>query len=304
MNQTDNVTCVNIEISPISDLLMAIYIIALILGLIFHLLTAWPIVQQIRSKNVLAVYLFCLSMSDLLYILTMPLWIYYYHNDHEWTLGQGMCQLTGFIYYSNMYISIYLLCSISIDRCLVVTFPLKVKAFRHNRYAWLICVLIYVLVMLIHTLVLNVNKRTGLLDSQRHCYETYPITEHIAFFNFLRVGIGFLLPLLVLIVCYLQIFSKVQKSTGVAEQGKYKIKLLSIGVISIFSICFAPYHILLLARSIAFNRMDKESYCNFEQAHHLKFSCTLALSSLNSVVDPLLYVLVSNGIRKDMWHCC
>ncbi|KAI4885874.1 hypothetical protein NFI96_009845 [Prochilodus magdalenae] len=292
MNATTNGTrvdgnCVDIGVDPVSNLLMSIYIIALVLGLIFNLLTAWPIVLQIRSKNVLGVYLLSLSVSDLLYILTMPLWILYYHNNHKWTLGEHMCKLSGFFYYSNMYISIYLLCCISIDRCLVVTYPLKVRAFHRFRYAWVICGLIYIIVMCLHSLVLY----TGTAKEKDRCYETYPMTKQIAFFNFLRVCIGFLLPLLILAVCYWQILSKVKKSTGVDEQSKRKIKFLSVGVIAIFSICFAPYHILLLARSIAFNRMDPKAYCNFEQAQHFSFSCTLALSSLNSVFDPLLYVL-------------
>ncbi|XP_007237720.2 G protein-coupled receptor 184 [Astyanax mexicanus] len=308
MNQTDNVTlCVDIKINPVSDVLMAICIMVLVLGITFHSLTAWPIVQQICSKNILAVYLFGLSVSDMLYILTMPSWIYYYHNDHKWTLDRDICKLTGFFYYSNMYISIYLLCCISIDRCLMVTFPLRVKAFRHYRNAWLICGLIYVLVMSIHSVILKLDTSPAQPQQQpqqQHCYETYPMTVPVALLNFLRVSAGFLLPLLILTVCYCQILCKVQKSVSVDEHSKRKIKLLSVGVIAIFSICFTPYHILLLARSVAFMRMESKDYCNFEQKLHLSFSSTLALSSLNSVMDPLLYVLVSNGIREDMKRCC
>ncbi|XP_026869196.2 G protein-coupled receptor 184 [Electrophorus electricus] len=303
INQTGNWTCVNFEINPVNDLLMSIYIITLILGIIFNLLTAWPIVQQIRNKNVLGVYLLSLSVSDLLYILTMPMWIYYYHHDHKWTFSKGLCKLAGFFYYSNMYISICLLCCISIDRCFVVTFPMRAKIFHRFRYAWIICGLVYILVMGLHILVLHMESLTEPLDQQR-CYETYPMTKYVALFNFLRVAIGFLLPLLVLAVCYYQILNKVQEIRGLDVQGKHKIKLLSVGVIAIFAICFAPYHILLLLRSIAFNRMDRKHYCSFEQALHIYFSCTLALSSINSAVDPLLYVLVSRSARENMKWCC
>lgn len=300
MNQTKD--CVDFKAGSISNLLMAMYLIAFVLGLIFNLLTVWPTIRQVCSKNVLGVYLLSLSLSDLLYILTMPLWIYYYHKEHTWTLNPALCKLAGFLYYSNMYTSIYFLCCISIDRCLVVTFPLRVKEFRRCRYAWLICCLICIIVMSLHSLVLKADNQADVLKNGT-CYETYPLTERLAFFNFLRVGIGFLLPLLVIAVCYFQILRRVQKSPGVEEQDKRKIKLLSLGVIAIFSICFAPYHILLLVRSTVFESVDRSKYCRFEQAQHLYFTFTLALSSLNSVMDPLLYVLVSNGIREDLWLC-
>ncbi|GAA6090037.1 G protein-coupled receptor 184 [Tachysurus ichikawai] len=304
VNVTQNLMCVDIKDSPVNDLLIGIYITALLLGLVFNLLTAWPIIQQIRKKNVLGVYLLSLCISDVLYILTMPLWIIYYYNDHRWTLGLDLCKLAGFVYYSNMYISIYLLCCISIDRCLAVTFPLKTKTFHRYRYAWLISGLIYIFTASLHVLVILMDKVTDPLDEYERCYETFPMTERVALFNLLRVVIGFLLPLLVLAVCYFQIFRKVKESVGLDNQGKRKVKLLSVGVIAIFSVCYAPYHIQLLIRSIAFNCFHFNDYCEFEQAQHFYFSGTLAMSSLNSVVDPLLYVLVSNGMRESVRFCC
>ena len=136
---------------------------------------------------------------------------------------------------------------------------------------------------------------------------TYPMQRHVALFNLLRVGFGFLLPLLVLTVCYWRILATVGQSPGLNAQAKRKVRMLSFGVIGIFSICYAPYHIILLARSLVFYQSDNTepdgSYCQFEQKMHFFFSCTLALSSLNCVVDPLLYALVSNGVQEEVTLC-
>lgn len=307
MNATpnaNNTSCVYMNPAA-GPLLMSIYIIAFILGLLFNLVTIGPIIQQICRKNVLGIYLLGLSVSDLLYIITMPLWIYYLSNNHKWTLGQGLCSLAGFFYYSNQYISIYILCWISIDRCLAITFPLRIQSFRRQRYAWIICGLVYIFVMALHCLVLYLDKLPDPLDDgYQTCYETFPMTERIAMFNLIRVGVGFLLPLVVITVCYCLIPAKVQQSRGVDEQGKRKVTILSMGVIGIFSFCFAPYHILLMIRSIAFFSLGEKENCNFEQAMFLPFTCSLALSSLNSMVDPVLYVLASNGVREDIRLFC
>ncbi|XP_051935241.1 G protein-coupled receptor 184 isoform X2 [Hippocampus zosterae] len=302
---TRTAVCVKIGDSIISDLLMSVYILAFILGLIFNILTLGPILQQVRRQNVLGIFLLSLLLSDILFIFTMPLWINYYHQNHHWQLGVMSCSVAGFFYYSNMYISIYLLCCISVDRCLVVTYPLRSKTHRTSCYAWAQCVSISAVVMVLHVMVLfNDNLPDAHDGRDDRCYETYPMEKPVALFNLLRVGIGFLLPLLVLAVSYWRVLATVGQSPGLSAQVKRKVRLLSFGVIGIFSVCFAPYHILLLTRSLMFYTRPHESYCEFEQRVHFAFSCTLALSSLNCVVDPVLYVLVSNGIREDVKVCC
>lgn len=317
MNATANVTnvtgpCVRIEDSAISDLLMSVYIFAFVFGLIFNVLTLGPIWQQMRRQNVLGIFLLNLSISDLLFIFTMPLWINYYFQNHNWQLGVLSCSVAGFFYYSNMYISIYLLCCISVDRCIVVSDPLRPKTHRTTLCAWAQCSAVYVVVATLHILVLvtdNLKDAHDDVNNNDRCYETYPMQRPVALFNLLRVGIGFFLPLLVLAVSYWRVLATVGQSPGLSSQAKRKVRLLSYGVIAIFSICFAPYHVLLLIRSLFFyfsnNDMDPEgSYCQFEQKIHFLFSFTLALSSLNCVVDPVLYVLVSNGVREEVIQCC
>ncbi len=303
-----NATCVvEISDSAISDFLMSVYSLAFLFGLIFNVLTVGPIWQQVQRQNVLGIFLLNLSISDMLFLFTMPLWMNYYRYDHHWKLGAASCSVAGFFYYSNMYISIYLLCCISVDRCLVVTFPLRSKTYRTSCYAWAQCVTVYVVVVALHIMVLVNDNLTDAHDEKNdndRCYETYPMQAPVALFNMLRVGIGFLLPLLVLAVSYWRVLATVGQSPGLSAQAKRKVRLLSFGVIGIFSVCFAPYHILLFTRSLVFYQSHdpttEGSYCQFEQKMHFSFSCTLALSSLNCVVDPVLYVLVSNGVQEEV----
>lgn len=312
MNNSTEQPCVHIGSSAISDILMSLYILAFILGLIFNVLTFCPIVQQVRQQNILGIFLLSLSVSDFLFIFTMPLWINYYQQDHRWRLGVESCSVAGFFYYSNMYVSIYLLCCISVDRCLVVCYPLRFRGRRSSCCAWIQCAVVYVAVTVLHIFVLvydNLKDAHDDLHNNDRCYETYPMQENVAVFNLIRVVLGFLLPFLILAVSYWRVLAKVGQSPGLSAHAKRKVRLLSFGVIGIFSVCFAPYHILLLIRSVVFfNNNDRlspgGSYCKFEQTMHFFFSCTLALSSLNSVVDPVLYVLVSNGMKNKFNLCC
>ncbi|CAF97465.1 unnamed protein product, partial [Tetraodon nigroviridis] len=264
--------------------------------------------QQMRRQNVLGIFIMNLSFSDMLFIFTIPLWINYYFQNHRWQLGVASCSIAGFIYYSNMYISIYLLCCISVDRCIVVSYPLHHKTHRTTCYAWAQCVIIYIVVAVLHVFVLfrdNLKDAHDDVYDNDRCYETYPIETPIALFNLVRVGVGFFVPLLVLAFSYWRILATVGQSPGLSSQTKRKVRLLSYGVIGIFSICFAPYHILLLVRSLFFYYYGNDttpdgSYCQFEQKIHFFFSFTLVLSSLNCVVDPVLYVLVTNSVQEEV----
>ncbi|XP_069562513.1 G protein-coupled receptor 184 isoform X2 [Brachyistius frenatus] len=225
-------TCVLIGKSSISDFLMSVYILAFVFGLIFNVLTLGPIYQQVKRQNVLGIFLLSLSISDLLFIFTMPLWINYYLNDHNWKLGVTSCSVAGFFYYSNMYISIYLLCCISVDRCLVVSYPLHFKTHRTSRFAWVQCAIVCIVVTVMHVLVLIFDQQTDAHDDENkndRCYETYPMSAPVALYNLLRVGIGFLLPLLVLAVSYWRVLATVGQSPGLSAQAKRKVRLLSFG---------------------------------------------------------------------------
>lgn len=92
---------------------------------------------QVRQRNELGVYLINLSVADLLYISTLPLWIDYFLQRDDWIHGQESCKLFGFIFYTNIYVSIAFLCCISLDRFLAVAYPLrfaKVRRIKTGQY--------------------------------------------------------------------------------------------------------------------------------------------------------------------------
>ncbi|XP_043537015.1 probable G-protein coupled receptor 132 [Chiloscyllium plagiosum] len=295
-----NQTLCQIDFTRNSIELAVIYSAIFIVSFTMNCLTLWPIILQVKQRNVLGIYLLSLSISDIFYVLTIPLWVLYYYNDHTWTLSWASCYLSGFIFYSNVYISILLLCCISLDRYLAVVYPIESQGFRRPGKAVQVSLLIFLVIFGLHLPVLigSISQDGGHKTDNQTCFEHIPLIRPVAIGNYFRFVAGFLLPLLVLIFSYQRIFKGVRKSLTLGAEQKAKVKLLSILVITIFVICFAPYHIILLLRTINFTLNNCS--CDFEQAVHLYFNISLALSSLNSAVDPILYVLVSNGVKKDL----
>lgn len=279
-------------------IVVTVYSSVFLLGLTTNLLTLWPIIQQVRQqKNVLGIYLLTLVTSDLLYILTLPLWVLYVFGGSVWTLGNEACALVAFVFYSNMYISVCLLCCISLDRYLAVVYPIRSLAFRSQRAAGATCFVVTIIVFAFHLgVTIGSDEHDGV-----SCYDTYPLQRSVAKFNYFRFVAGFLLPLAVLATSYLKIFQGVKQSSSLSQEKKAKVKHLSIGVIVIFLLCFAPYHLLLLLRTVVFTSYaDPDASCVFERKVHVYFSVALAMSSLNSALDPILYILVSDSVKEDL----
>lgn len=102
-----------------------------------QLVWASAVPPQVRQRNELGIYLMNLSVADLLYIATLPLWIDYFLQHDDWIHGQESCKLFGFIFYTNIYVSIAFLCCISMDRYLAVAYPLrfaKVRRIKTGRF--------------------------------------------------------------------------------------------------------------------------------------------------------------------------
>lgn len=95
-----------------------------------HFSSPFSPLLQVRQRNELGVYLINLSVADLLYIITLPLWIDYFLHHDNWIHGQESCKLFGFIFYTNIYVSIAFLCCISLDRYLAVAYPLRFAKVR------------------------------------------------------------------------------------------------------------------------------------------------------------------------------
>ncbi|XP_034555751.1 probable G-protein coupled receptor 132, partial [Notolabrus celidotus] len=179
--------------------LVLLYSLVLVVGLPANMLTLYLTFLQVKRKNVLGVYLLSLSACDLMYLFTLPVWALYVNAGHVWPLNSALCKLTGYIFFNNMYISIFLLCCISCDRYVAVVYSIESRGLRQQRLAFSICLAIVLVVALGHIPVFTMREGNA-TEGDRRCFEPSQSSAQVAGFNYARFIIGFLLPLLVLVV--------------------------------------------------------------------------------------------------------
>ncbi|XP_078090612.1 G-protein coupled receptor 68-like [Mustelus asterias] len=264
-----------------------VYIIVFVIGLPTNLLSLYHSYLQIRQRNELGIYLCNLTISDMLYLISLPFWVQYMLLHDDWVHSRALCTLSGLLLYQNIYISIGFLCFISINRCLAVAYPLKFK-FLHTRKA---AVLISALIWLkeipacsfyIHSQVLSTDKENDTL-----CFEHYPMQTEDRYLNSYKFSIGFFLPLILFLISYKKVLTTVGKVRGLQQVQKLRIKKLVSASIIIFLVCFAPYNILLMVRIIF------EHDCWFADSIFEVYHIGVLLTCLNCVADPILYCFIS-----------
>ncbi|XP_060610871.2 psychosine receptor [Anolis sagrei] len=302
MNCTeDNNTC---EIDHRLDtyLFPVLYSLLMIIGIPANLASLFISCCQVKKKNELGIYLLCLSLADLLYTLTLPLWIHYAQNGDYWIFSSDLCKLSVFLKYLNYYTSSGFLTCISLDRYLAVVHPLRFHYLRTRRFALLISTLVWAFEIMSNYQFLTQEELFEEQNFSQHaklflCYDTYPLKKWQAWMNFYRVGVGYAIPLIIMVFCYQKIYRAVENNQATHERDKRKIKNLLLSIIVIFFLCFTPYHVVLFLRSIW-----EPCNCIVSRRMFLPYRITTALTSINCIADPILYCFVSETGRTGIWN--
>ncbi|XP_071759044.2 putative G-protein coupled receptor 132b [Centroberyx gerrardi] len=280
--------------------LVLLYSVVLAVGLPANLLTVYLTWLQVRRKNVLGVYLWSLSLCDLTYLCTLPVWALYVSRGHWWPWSSAACKLTGFVFFNNMYISIFLLCCVSCDRYVAVVYAVESRGLRGQRLAFGVAATIVLVVALGHVPVFTMREGDA-AEGERRCFEPGQSTGTVTAFNYARFAVGFLIPLALLVFTNRAILTNVRLSSGLRPRQKRRVRYLVAAVVALFLLCFAPYHVILLLRAVTFTfpRLQGGA-CHFEKRIYTPYTISLGLSTFNSAVNPILYVLSSDNIRKEL----
>ncbi|KAM5133594.1 G-protein coupled receptor 4 [Callospermophilus lateralis] len=276
----------------------SLYIFVIGVGLPTNCLALWAAYRQVRQRNELGVYLMNLSIADLLYICTLPLWVDYFLHHDNWIHGPGSCKLFGFVFYTNIYISIAFLCCISVDRYLAVAHPLRFARLRRVKTAVAVSSVVWATELGANSAPLFHDELFRDRYNHTFCFEKFPMEGWVAWMNLYRVFVGFLFPWALMLLSYRGILRAVRGSVSTERQEKAKIKRLALSLIAIVLVCFAPYHVLLLSRSAVY--LGRPWDCGFEERVFSAYHSSLAFTSLNCVADPILYCLVNEGARSDV----
>ncbi|KAM3871217.1 G-protein coupled receptor 4-like [Diretmus argenteus] len=271
----------------------AAYSLFFIVGFPANCLSLYVAWVLMRKGNNLAVYLVNLSISDLLYTISLPVWI---QLALRWPIGDGLCSLVAVIMYNSFYIGSGFLCCISVDRYLAVVYPLYFHWVREVQTAVVVSVVVWCVEIVIHIILLHHTGALQAFSSRYMCEERIPMTQEDANLALTRVILGFLFPLLIMTFCFLQIMKALRVSISILAEERRKVGRLLILLLLTYVVAFMPYQTVMLLRAI----LEPSGDCSWARQLRSPYMVVVATTTLNSMLDPIIYCLMSESARTEM----
>lgn len=306
-NNSDKPTCDTLYAHrDYAKILMPLfYCIVFFVGLFGNCLALHVIRPNLKKINSTTLYSLNLVISDILFTLSLPARIIYYALGFHWPLGEALCKISGLIFYINTYAGVNFMTCLSVDRFIAVVLPLRFARFRKVSNVRYICGGVWLLV-LAQTLPLvgmpmTNNEPNGFITCME--YPNFETVDHIATILIGAVFLGYILPVVTILVCYSVLCSKLHftaKTNHLTDKSGRSRK--AIGVICcvsvVFIVCFSPYHIDLLQYMI--RKLVSSPDCADLTAFQVSLHITVCLMNLNSCLDPFIYFFACKGYKRKL----
>lgn len=294
------------------------YPLIIIFGTIGNLLTLMVMLRQKMRRRPTCFHMSAIAVFDtlVLYSDCLRQWLALLHGSNALTLSSAACKVFHFFSYTFFDISVWLIVIMTVDRFLVVQFPLhapKLSSLPRARKT---------VIMLIATMVLaNLHFIwTVHLDDRHHCiylegFEYF----HVNVWPWIDAAVYSFLPFILLLVFNILIIvihrrsMKLRKTTlninkprtrsQSSNQGtQLRLSAMLFTVTFTFLLLSAPNVILICIRNTYFDfSMQVDDFRNIA-VYRLVATLTMFCLYLNHAVNFLLYCISGRMFRKELWQ--
>lgn len=284
--------------APTTNLFIPLlYLLAFCVGLPANLLALWVLV--FRTKKLPSTTLLInLTATDIMLLLVLPFRIVYHFKGNNWVFGEPLCRIVMAMFYGNMYGCILCLALVAWDRYVALVHPFCAKVLRSRRTSLYMSLAVW-MVVIVAMVPLLISQQSYMLDELQitTCHDALPAGDQenyfLPYFTTLFT-LCFLLPFLVIVYCYSAVLC-----TLVAGGKRYghAVRVTAL-VLVVFVVCLLPSNVLLLL-TYSDSILDGEDI-------YLPYMVSLAVSTLNSCIDPFIFYYVSDDFREKVriLLCC
>lgn len=249
-------------------------------------------------------FLLHLAISDLLLAFTLPLFAVQW--AHHWVFGLALCKISGALFSLNRYSGILFLACISFDRYLAIVHAVSSGWKRNTCHAQLACAVIWVVCLGLSGVDITFKevKEVHIVGHTRGplCQMWFPesSTQWQVGLQLVSVVLGFGIPLLIMLYCYIQIFRSL---CNASRRQKRKSLRLIVSLVSVFVICWAPYNCFQLADSLHRLKVVGGG-CQFGRVVDIGTLITESVGLSHCALNPFLYGFVGVKFRRELVRMC
>ncbi|XP_078524768.1 gonadotropin-releasing hormone II receptor-like [Lissotriton helveticus] len=296
---------------------VAITCILFVSSACFNIAALWTITHKHRKKSHIRILIINLAMADLLVtFIVMPLDAIW-NVTVQWYAGDLACKVLMFLKLVAMYASAFVTVVISLDRQSAVLNPLGVgEAKRKNKtmlcVAWILSILLAIpQVVVFHT----VSRSQPVHFVQCATVGSFEAHWQETLYNMFTFACLFLLPLLIMVLCYSRILReisrKMKKACDVSSKevhlrrsfnnipkARMRTLKMSIVIVLTFIVCWTPYYLLGIWYWFSPDMLTREKVP--PSLSHILFLFGL----FNACLDPVIYGLFTIHFRREIRRVC
>ncbi|XP_075447340.1 proteinase-activated receptor 1 [Ascaphus truei] len=280
-----------------------VYTLVFVVGLPMNVMAIIIFLFKMKVKKPAVVYMLNLAAADVFFASVLPFKIAYHFSGNDWLFGPGMCRFVTAAFYCNMYCSILLMMSISVDRFLAVVYPMHSLSWRTVGRSSLVCFLIWV-IAIASTVPLLLTEQTQHIDGLdiTTCHDVLDLKDLQQFYLYYFstfCSLFFFLPLIVTTTCYIWIIRCLSSSNIVNTCKKTRALFLAVVVLCVFIICFGPTNVIMLIHYLHYSVGSSESL-------YFAYILCVCVSSISCCLDPLVYYYASSQCQRYLYSllCC
>lgn len=256
------------------------------------------------------VLLLALSVADLLLLAVLPFHTVAVATQH-WPFGDAACRVVGFMGSACSSASVFTLAALAVTRYLTVVHPARAYGRLSPRLLTAVAAALWVPACCLAAPQLafrSVGVQEMKSDGPLACFAFLSRTDQLIY-GLVHFLVAFLLPLATIAAAYTLIYVSLRRAaargrargrrsrTPQVERYQSKVTQTSALLVVAFTLCWLPSYVLTLAALAA----DQGSGATGVSPRYGPFSTFARLMATSStVMNPILYVLMSQKFRQDL----
>lgn len=280
-------------------ILPSVFGIICFLGVVGNCIVLYTIMKKTKCRakqTVPDIFIFNLSIVDLLFLLGMPFLLHQLMGDGSWCFGAAMCTVITGLDSNSQTVSTYILTVMTLDRYLATVHPIRFNHVRRPCVAGVVVGVVWVFSLLSITPVLMYSGLMPLPGGLVGCALLLPNpASDIYWFTLYQFVLAFALPLVVICVVFFKILQHM--STAVAplpprslQLRTKKVTRMAVAICLAFFVCWAPYYILQLVHLGVQQPSPAFSYA---------YNIAISMGYANSCINPFLYIVLSETFKRQ-----
>ncbi|XP_073347869.1 atypical chemokine receptor 4 isoform X2 [Pagrus major] len=285
--------------------LPVMYTVCLVVGLAGNASVVAVYAYHKRLKTMMDIFLTHLAVADLLLLFTLPFWAA--DAARGWELGEVVCKIVSVCYTVNFTCCMLLLACISLDRYLALARAQGrdqrgwLQRMFCRRHCWRMCLVVWATAFILGLPDLILSE-VRWASNRNICLAIYPSSMARggkAALEMAEVLLGFLLPLLVMVICYWNVGRALKDLPIEIRSKKCKAVQVLLIVVGVFVVTQLPYNVLKVYRA-----MDSVyalvTHCGTSKVLDQAAQVTESLALTHCCLNPILYAFVGSSFRQHM----